>query len=158
MTKNIPDVQDLRTIKTVRSTDSKDYNLPGYKPLVKELVPSDVFNLLHVVIRHRETEDIESFKKKYGFWRWRDADIIGEEYRYAYNFESPHAAYLVPLDIQVGERVILEDLIEDYIGEYFTDIPYLLASCAAVWNGEDFDIEYDNVYVNIETREVDRID
>ncbi len=58
--------------------------------------------------------------------------------------------YLVPVDIKVGERVVLEDLIEDYIGSYINDIPYRLKQCEAVWNGKDFDIDYDGVIIEMD--------
>ena len=55
-----------------------------------------------------------------------------------------YAAYLIPKDIQVGERVILEDLIEDYIGASWNQgDTWKLQSCEAIWNGEDFAIQYE---------------
>ena len=136
-----------RRIYTVRSTDSVDYNIEGYKPLIKKLVPSDVFNLLHMVTKDRKTGRISYIADTSGGWWDSGSDTIGEEYRYAYDFESDHAAYMVPLGIQVGQRVMLDNLIEDYVGGYCNGIPYRLRECEAVWNGEDFDIDYDSVIV-----------
>lgn len=106
-----------------------------------------MFILLHTVIRYKNTGRIEYVADTSGSWWDMGADILGEEYRYAYNFESPYAVYMVPVDIQIGERVILDDLIEDYVGSYCNGIPYRLGRCEAVWDGEEFDIDYDIVTV-----------
>ncbi len=63
---------------------------------------------------------------------------------YPYHFKSPFAAYLIPGDIEVGERVFVEDLIEDYVGCVMPKgDTYRLESCEAIWNGEDLEIQYD---------------
>ena len=55
--------------------------------------------------------------------------------------EIHYAAYIVPKDLKKGDRVFLEDIIEDF--------PYhihhgssRLKSWTAIFNGEDFDIDY----------------
>jgi hypothetical protein len=77
----------------------------------------------------------------------RDVDavpVIEWTFYYPYNFESPFAAYLVPPDLQVGEIVMLEDLIEDEIGgEWNQGDTYRLASCMAIWDGKEFILQLD---------------
>jgi len=59
-------------------------------------------------------------------------------------FSNPYAAYLIPSDIQIGERVFLEDLIEDYIGARWNQgDTYRLPCCEAIWDGKDLKIQYD---------------
>ena len=70
--------------------------------------------------------------------------VLDFTFYYPYSFPSPFAAYLIPRDIKIGEKVFLEDLIEDYIGASWNQgDTYRLESCEAVWNGKDFDIQYD---------------
>ena len=71
--------------------------------------------------------------------RWGGGDI---GYDASNHFPEPFAAYLVPDDIQVGEEVFLEDVIENFIGSHHHG-SYRLRSVAAVWNGSDFEIDYD---------------
>ncbi len=59
---------------------------------------------------------------------------------YPYHFESPFAAYLIPKDIAVGERVFIEDLIEDFLGGSHHS-SWRLESCEAIWNGSELEIE-----------------
>ena len=57
-------------------------------------------------------------------------------------YTSPIAAYLVPDDIKIGERVYMPDLIEEYVGERQNQSDtYKLEYAFAVWNGEAFDVE-----------------
>ena len=63
---------------------------------------------------------------------------------YPHTFESPYAAYLIPKNLKVGEKVYIEDLIEDYAGISWNQGDVLrLEGCEAIWNGEDFDILYE---------------
>lgn len=55
---------------------------------------------------------------------------------------SPLAAYLLPPDIQVGERVFLEDLIEDRVGSSWNQgDTYRARSGFAVWRGDHLELE-----------------
>ena len=151
---HITDLQDkkaLRVIETVRNVENIDYKIDSdYKPLIIKIVPSKKLTLLHTVTRNQKTGEINYVADTSGGWWDIDADIIGEEYIYPYKSETPYAMYLVPSDIQVGERVILNDLIEDYIGSYINGIPYRLKQCEAIWNGKGFDIDYDSVIIGID--------
>ena len=69
--------------------------------------------------------------------------VIGWTYYYPYQFESPFAAYLIPKDLQIGEAVFLEDLIEDVVGSSWNQgDTYRLPSCNAIWDGMDFIIQH----------------
>lgn len=57
---------------------------------------------------------------------------------------SPIAAYLLPPDLEVGDTVWLEDVIEDVEAHYSNQGNiYRLNCCLAVWNGEVFDLLFD---------------
>jgi hypothetical protein len=53
---------------------------------------------------------------------------------YPYTYQSRVAAYMIPKDIRVGEVVLLEDLIEDFIGSV-RHFAKRLASAPAIWDG-----------------------
>lgn len=58
--------------------------------------------------------------------------------------KSPFAAYLIPQGLKVGEHVLLEDLIEDLVGGSWNQgDAWRLQSCEAVWNGADFEHQFD---------------
>jgi hypothetical protein len=79
------------------------------------------------------------------------APLVNEEitaidwtYYYPYHFESPFAAYLIPKDLQIGETVFLEDLIEDFVGGSWNQgDKRRSSSCKAVWDGKEFILQYD---------------
>lgn len=55
---------------------------------------------------------------------------------------SPFAAYLIPDDIQVGESVFVEDVIEDYVASSWSQGDTgRLTSCLATWDGEKLVLE-----------------
>jgi hypothetical protein len=89
-------------------------------------------------------EEIEEFRRTFPNVQYIEPvvdqeTVIGWTYYYPYQFESPFAAYLVPPDIKVGEKVMLEDLIEDVVSHTWNQgDTFRLKSCAAVWGGQDF--------------------
>ncbi len=69
--------------------------------------------------------------------------VISNAQYYPYQFLSPFAAYLIPPDIAIGERVVIEDLIEDYYGGTFWSHNIRLETLEAIWDGSDLVIQYD---------------
>ncbi|MEJ2608195.1 MAG: hypothetical protein P8Z41_16215 [Anaerolineales bacterium] len=58
-------------------------------------------------------------------------------------FPRPIAAYLVPADIRGGERVRIVTLIEEFVGASWNQgDTYRQRSAEAVWNGKEFEIDY----------------
>lgn len=141
--------KNLRVIKTGR--DSKSINSAvnkGFTPLVKQVIQSKKIKSNYCVLQHTITKKI----KVIGDFRFDDSDHPDSMYKavipwttyYPYKFESPYAAYLLPHDLKIGERVFLEDLIEDIVGaEWNQGSKYRLESCEAIWNGRDFEIQFD---------------
>jgi len=140
--------EGLRIIKTARdkaSINSAAKN--GFTPLIKKVKPSSKIQSKYAVVQNKKTGEIEVI----GDYRsdfYSDSDdfemVINWTDYYPYNFMSPLAAYLIPKDIKKCERVILEDLIEDYVGASWNQgDTYRLESCEAIWNGKDFEIQYD---------------
>ena len=147
-------MKELRVIKTARSIyDINDAVDMGFTPLVKQLKP--LKKLFHTVgvFRNKKTNKIKEAEAyvvyaQYGETiSYEDEDewelVIPFHSYYPYKFESDYAAYLIPHDIEKGETVILEDLIEDYYGGSFWSHHIRIESLQAIWTGEDFSILYD---------------
>jgi hypothetical protein len=138
---------DLIVIKTARNKESiNEAALNGYRLIIKKVEPSSQIRSKYSVVQHIETGEIEVI----GDLRVRldyDHDpnfetIIDWTLYYPYNFESPFAAYLIPPDLEKGERVMVEDIIEDIVaGIWNQGDAYRLESCEAIWNGEDLIIQ-----------------
>ena len=156
-------MQGLRVIKTARDEFSINEAVKsGFKPLIKKVVPSDKICSKYAVIQNRKTGEVHvvsdyrsnrySGQNIFGDYRSnRNSDhnsdfvtVIDWTFYYPYRFNSPFAAYLIPSDIIIGERVFIEDLIEDYIGaSWGQGDTYRLDSCEAIWNGEELIVQYD---------------
>ena len=151
--------EGLRVIKTARDEASinraaKKWNLLikyGFTPLIKKVEPSDKIRSKYAVVQNKKTGEIKvigDFRAGFN----SDGDDYGDDFEmvinwtdyYPHNFTSPFAAYLIPKDIKKGERVLLEDIIEDYVGASWNQgDTYRLESCEAIWNGKDLEIQYD---------------
>ena len=161
--------QATRIIKTARTEETINQAARnGYFPLVKKVSPSPkicsklcssatrfsfscitAVNLVSkfAVFQNPESGEI-SVSGDYRSRKGWDA-VIGYTFYYPHNFPSPFAAYLIPSDIQIGEVVILQDLIEDIVGTRWNqgDV-YRLNSCEAEWNGKDFIILHDESMIS----------
>lgn len=144
---------NLRVIKTARDKESiNEAALNGYRPLVKKVVPSNEIRSKYAVLQHKKTGAIEvigdvrsEIYMDFSLKRTTDYELVIDwTFHYPYKFKSPYAAYLIPGDIVVGERVFVEDLIEDYVGvKWNQGNVYRLKGCEAIWNGTDLEIQYD---------------
>jgi len=147
-------MKELRVIKTARCIE--DINKAadmGFIPLVKKLKPLKKLFRTTGVFRNKKTNKIEEAEdyvvyEQYGnITSYEDENewelVVPFHSYYPYKFDSQYAAYLIPHDIEKGEKVILEDLIEDYYGGSFWSHHIRVESLQAIWAGEDFSILYD---------------
>jgi len=141
-------MDNIRIVKTAR--DKKSINeaaSKGLQPLLKKVVPSSEIRSKYAVIQNKKTGEIEVIGDYRIFFELEgNPDLVTvidwTEY-YPHNFASPFAAYLIPKDIQIGERVFIEDLIEDFVGATWNQGgTFRLESCDAIWNGKDLEIQY----------------
>lgn len=58
------------------------------------------------------------------------------------SFEQNSGAYLIPKIINVGDRVYIEDLIEDIVAGAFWGSVSLAVDAEAIWNGSTLEIEH----------------
>jgi len=138
--------QELRVIKTARDIASINAAArEGFFPLVKAVQPSKEIRSKIAVYQNKHTGEIAvagDFRSGYSRTDYHLA--IDFMFYYPHSFPSPFAAYLIPKDIQKGEVVLLEDLIEDLVGTRWNQgDAYRLDSCQARWNGHDFDLLYE---------------
>ena len=147
-------MKELRVIKTARCIE--DINKAadmGFIPLVKKLKPLKKIFRTICILRNKKTNKIEETEdyvvyEQYGnITSYEDENewelVVPFHSYYPYKFDSQYAAYLIPHDIEKGEKVILEDLIEDYYGGSFWSHHIRVESLQAIWTGEDFSILYD---------------
>jgi hypothetical protein len=140
---------ELRVIKTARDENSiNKAALNGFTPLIKKVEPSKKICSKYSVFQNKKTGEIEVVSDyRMGFFPGAESEyevVIDWTYYYPYSFPSPFAAYLIPKDITIGERVFIEDLIEDYIGASWNQgDTYRLESCEAIWTGTALKIQYE---------------
>ncbi len=139
--------ESIRTIQTAR--DEKSINLAarnGFFPLIKKLKPSKKIRSKYAVFQNKDTGEIRvsGDYRSYGIEDENFKPVIDFTFYYPHQFPSPFAAYLIPNDLRVGEKVFIEDLIQDYVkGAWNQGDVYRLESSFAIWNGKDFDILFD---------------
>jgi len=141
--------EGMRVIKTAR--DLQGINKAahaGFMPLVKKLQPSKKIRTKYSVIQNKQTGEIKILgdyrEPMYSSIEKGFETVIDWTFYYPHSFKSPFAAYLIPKDIQIGEKVFIEDLIQDFIeAQWNQGDAYRLQSCEAIWNGSDLEIQHD---------------
>ena len=146
-------IKELRTIQTVR--DLKSMNIAvdaGFKPLLKKIVPNPEIKSKYKIVRHKESGHLQWISdyrmEPSSSWEHDTTDlfetVIDWSWYYPHHHSNPFGAYLIPPDIEIGERVFIEDLIEDLIGNSWNQGDnYRLKSAEAIWNGTDLEVQYD---------------
>jgi hypothetical protein len=132
----------LRRITTARSIRAMNAAVRmGFFPLVKPVIPDpEITNCARV---HQDPDT--GFVELQGDLRRKPRSKAVTDFipYYPYRFIHPYAAYLLPRDLMIGEIVWLEDIIQDIVAwrgpQFFVG---RLGACAAVWNGVDFDVQF----------------
>lgn len=138
--------EGTRIIKTGRTEEEINEGIrQGFRALVIQIIPSPRLKTKRAVFQNKETGEIEisaDFRSEYNKEEW--TKIKDWVFYYPYHWPEPFAAYLLPPDLEVGDTVWLEDLIEDEVGTVWNQgDTNRLPSCLAVWNGEEFDLLFD---------------
>ena len=145
-TKNL---NNLRVIKTARSIKQINQAVDeGFRPLMKKVEPSEKIRSKYWVLQDPKTQKVKYVSDARAMWRLKKHEnyiiLIDQTWEYPYNWPNSFAAYLIPKDLEKSERVFLEDLIEDYVGlSWNQGHTFRLPTCEAIWNGTDFEIQYD---------------
>lgn len=144
------DLKKLRVIKTARSVEAINMGAKeGYWPLIKKVIPLDKIRTKYAVYQDSVTGEVTvigDYRMSAPCWTpgATNEKVIDWTFYYPHSFESPFAAYLIPNDLEVGELVFVEDLIEDIVGTTWNQGDcYRLESCNAKWNGKELEIQFD---------------
>ena len=150
MKRDIEKKKSLRTIKTLRTRrEIKNALREGKQVLKQKVHPARNIRVTYALIWDRTA-----------WWRFETVPytfellnfnpyIVTTFKRYPHTFPSKFAAYIIPDDLIKGEKVILNDLIEDIVAESHDEGTYRLKSAEAVWNGEKFVVDCDSYNVEI---------
>lgn len=136
--------QPPRQIETARSLDAINTAVKaGFRTVLKAACPAPPFYTQDVLMRHRDTGlyQLKSYLKPKIDAAWQTVKHL----RYCPpRFAKPFAAYVVPEDIQIGERVYIADVIEDLLGsiDSETGSELRLNHTYGRWNGKDFYLEH----------------
>lgn len=135
----------LRVIKTARTEEAINAAArKGFRPLVKPVIPSPKVGNMLAVYQHKETGEILVCGDCRMFLGKEYECVIPFRHYYTYHFPEPFAAYLVPPDIQEGEKVWLEDIIEDIVMIYGNQGYHpRLDAHEAIWKKGNFKILFD---------------
>ena len=135
----------LRIIRTARSKWAINIAIKrGFVPIIKKVEPSKKIHSKFAVIRNKISGKIDVIRDFRESGR-QDCEIVLDwTSYYPHYFISPFAAYLIPNDIQIGERVYIDDLIEDVVGGSWNQgDTFRLTSSEAVWDGTGLLIEFE---------------
>ena len=136
---------NLRVIMTARTADTINIAAKnGLIPLLKAVEQSSDIHSMVAVYQHRKTGEI----KLSGDYRWGPGEdyecILPHRTYYPDCFPEPFAAYLLPPELEDGERIWLEDIIEDIVAVWGNqEHNPRLESCEATFSNRDFIIHFD---------------
>ena len=142
----------MKRIKTARTIPQMNEAVRmGYFPCVQVIVPSPELYARKAVYQNPVSGEVIESDSSVLATRHGLRDLDAEGYKKVTDFieydphcsKEPFAAYLVPKDISVGERVFLEDVIENLWGGCFRGHAIRVKEIEAVWNGSSFVLDYD---------------
>ncbi len=142
-------IPSFRVIKTARDLASiNEAARLGFKPLLKKVEPLKEIYSKYKIYQNKNTGKIIVFgdfrQELFTDYNLEDYEVIIDwTTYYPYKFNLPYAAYLIPKDIAIGEKVMIEDVIEDCVGSRWNQgDTYRLESALAIWNGIDLEIQH----------------
>ena len=132
-----------RHIKTARSVeDINNAAKHGFRPIIRQVVRNPEITAKFQVIQNHSTGEMRhlaDYRSHFDPAEW--GVVIPWTDYYPYAWKMPFAAYLVPADIQAGEVVVLDDVIEDVVGMRWNQgSNFRLESCKARWTGSDLEL------------------
>lgn len=142
-----PNVQNLPVIRTARSLEAmEDGFRRGFRVVIKRAGPFGNIGSKYKVYQHSLNGEI--------WWTGdyrndgppevssRDWELVADWFYHRADWPFPLAAYLVPRGLKRGQRVHLEDVIEDVPVVFWNQGDSVrLVSSTALWNGDDFEVE-----------------
>ncbi len=141
--------KSLCTIRTLRGKKKLQNAIDAGQNVLKQEVKASTCIKVKDVIRFN-TKTFRFDRVAYDYYSIMESNIRVIKIITYYPYKFPkEAAYLLPKDLEVGERVVIEDLIEDIVGASHSWGTYRLDSAEAVWNGKRFIVDCDSYDVDI---------
>ena len=138
--------KSLRKIKTIRGQKGIDNAIAnGTKLIIRNVEPFSAVKGKFCIVRNKKSgkeSKIFDFRDDRGYSD--DFEIVMDwTYQYhSYDFPQ-EAAYIIPNDIKEGEIVMVDDLIENFLGYHHNQGgSERLKSCKAIWKNNDLQIQY----------------
>jgi hypothetical protein len=139
-------IDNLRKIKTLRGQSSIDNAIAnGTNLIIKNAESFSTVEGKYCVVKNKKTG------KKFKIYDFRDERGYSEDFEivqdWAYEYKKHQypneAAYVIPKDLEDGEIVFVEDLIENFLScQYNQGGSDRLKGCKAIWKNNDFEIQY----------------
>ena len=135
----------LRVIHTARTEKAINKAArEGFRPLVKPVIPGEQIQALVAVFQHKQTGEIYLSGDMRNYPDNQHEMVVPFRTYYPYKFPSSYAAYLIPADLVTGDRIWLDDLIEDIVAVWGNQgYQPRLKHAEATWTGKDFTIHFD---------------
>lgn len=143
---NVPHDSNLRIIKTVDGIDELNRAIAlGHQVEIHEVKPIKDLFYRSLILKNRESGHLIQVKDRHFYARnglveysheeWETV-CESKEYIRARTCEYGYRGYVLPLDVQIDEKLFVEDLIQDiYVGSFW-DTPIYAADGVATWDGE----------------------
>ena len=138
--------ENLRVIKTIRGARAiKAAKEMGLKLIELRAEVSDQFKVKYKKMKDKLTGKIVTlgdFREDHYFRKSRYKTLVDWTSKNPSKFFSPFAAYIIPKDLESGERVLINDVITNHVsGRWNQGDVYRLSKSEATWTGEDFYID-----------------
>ena len=138
--------ENLRVIRTIRGARAiKAAKEMGLKLIELRAEVSDQFKVKYKKMKDKLTGKIVTlgdFREDHYFRKSRYKTLVDWTSKNPSNFFSPFAAYIIPKDLESGERVLINDVITNHVsGSWNQGDVYRLSKSEATWNGRGFVID-----------------
>jgi len=138
--------ENLRVIKTIRGARAiKVAKEMGLKLIELRAEVSDQFKVKYKKMKDKLTGKIVTlgdFREDHYFRKSRYKTLVDWTSKNPSKFFSPFAAYIIPKDLESGERVLINDVITNHVsGSWNQGDVYRLSKSEATWNGRGFVID-----------------
>lgn len=136
----------LRVIRTIRGeTTINAAKEMGLKLIELRAEVGDEFKIKYKKVKDKLTGKIVTlgdFREDHYFRKSRYKTLVDWTSSNPSRFFSPYAAYIVPIDLKSGERVLINDVITNHVsGRWNQGDVYRLSKSEAIWTGRYFNID-----------------
>jgi hypothetical protein len=152
---------ELRVIKTVYEADLLNEFISGGRTyIIRDIKRTQKLYSERLLLRNYDTGMFEEVPAREFFVQYgtrmsfpeNQWELVRDYKIYFRDRKNPHpwAAYILPENVKIGERLYIDDIIEDILMEKFWNSKYAASDGECVWNGSDIEIDmslYDRVFL-----------